>query len=616
LSFASLHFKPFQINSKLQPHASLFFNPATLLPSYPATLYPLFRDAARPGVTFQLLGRIPPANFFLPLQKTYYSLSMKNLFSVLALCLSLTFIGCIEEEPKDVTAPEVTMTLPTASFHKGNVVIQASATDDKAIAVMEIYVDGTQVHSENANEIEYSLDTKSFADGARAIKVVARDKGGNEGSAEQSIAVMNYVVTLKLALNNHDPLTVHYFYLVDDANTVVDEPKLVSSTTTEIKFNTPDNHTAEKKYSLVYFKRTDSAFGAQPTNDLYVVPGYTQGTYNETVGYPRSTAVMGHYTVNFQNFPSPLLVGYHTEIAGVFPEQRTTPLIIGYDKAAPTAFVAARPDASAPPVYKNFSGLTDAGSTTVTPADFTPMNGVTVPSDPSVTYTFSFVHGHKGTSDLNAFRPVWIHNPPVVQPVKNEFQMYYPGNQFPLYNSGMIESQSAYGDTYVSLLSTPPTAMKRLTARVTSATKTNNVFSITTTGTFDVLLLSGQTNVQGGASTRWHLEVPAQSSITYTLPPVPAQLVSMYNVSTGAWTNNLGAQLHEFSGVAGYDAYHEQTYKNAPAAYENNAWMRHSPEYLIHYQSFPLPNGRVRSTPFDAETYFSRDGLMRGLLRR
>ena len=34
--------------------------------------------------------------------------------------------------------------------------------------------------------------------------------------------------------------------------------------------------------------------------------------------------------------------------------------------------------------------------------------------------------------------------------------------------------------------------------------------------------------------------------------------------------------------------------------------MRHSPEYLIHYQSFPLPNGRVTSNPFEAENYFSK----------
>jgi hypothetical protein len=521
------------------------------------------------------------------------------------LCLAAVLVSSCDDDqkPKNTIAPEITLTAPTlADFYQDDLLVQASATDDEAVTSLEAFIDETLIDSQTNGPINIVINTGQFEDGVHTLKIVAKDAAGNEAKVEKAITLLNYVIKLKLVVNKPLPNTEYFYYLLDESGAVVDGDVVQAvATSTEVKFSTPANHTASKKYAVGFFEHQAADENWPSQNRFYIVPGYTQGEYNESIGFReivRSDG--GSHTINLANFSGPVVAAFHTENWGGFP-LLTNSLFLGLDKNGANAYVAVMPDYNAAPRYKLLTGLTTGGTTTLSPDDFTPMNGVAIPGSDNSLYTFSFVYGMKTADSHIDPRIIWAYNIAGILPNKKEFQMYYPGSYYPQYYSGLEEVLPDHYDQYFSFSPTPPTEFKRVDGRVISVAQADDIFNIKTEGTYDLLELHGGHNSTDGVSINylWTIALPADNELTYKLPAVPQQLIDMFGIPPSTeWITPVEVILNDYSGVTGYDDYFKETYANAPAEDPNYiSWKIHSNEWLLRSENFGEPGGRLRHQP-------------------
>jgi hypothetical protein len=92
----------------------------------------------------------------------------------------------------DTQPPVVTITAPAAGASvAGSVAVQATATDDVAVARVDFYVDGVLRASDTAAPYGWSFDTTLYTNGAHTLTVKAVDPTGNVGQASESVTVNN-----------------------------------------------------------------------------------------------------------------------------------------------------------------------------------------------------------------------------------------------------------------------------------------------------------------------------------------------------------------------------------------------------------------------------------------
>jgi thermitase len=89
----------------------------------------------------------------------------------------------------DSTAPVVNILSPSAgTVLKGNVSIQASASDNVGVISMTLYVDGVAKASSSSGSINYTLNSRKLASGAHTIRVDAKDATGNVGTSSIQVS--------------------------------------------------------------------------------------------------------------------------------------------------------------------------------------------------------------------------------------------------------------------------------------------------------------------------------------------------------------------------------------------------------------------------------------------
>jgi hypothetical protein len=96
----------------------------------------------------------------------------------------------VNNPPADITPPTIELTTPlTGSTVSGSVTIAASAWDNKSLATVQIYLDGTPLDAPlTAAPYQLTWDTRTVADGGHTLSAAALDSTGNVGSSG-SIAV-------------------------------------------------------------------------------------------------------------------------------------------------------------------------------------------------------------------------------------------------------------------------------------------------------------------------------------------------------------------------------------------------------------------------------------------
>jgi hypothetical protein len=96
----------------------------------------------------------------------------------------------VTETLRDSAAPLVELAELAASVEAGHSMpIHAQATDNEAVTVMRLAVDGRQVTEVYGPSVEYAWDTSDVPVGTYAILVEAQDAAGNVGQAKRTVTV-------------------------------------------------------------------------------------------------------------------------------------------------------------------------------------------------------------------------------------------------------------------------------------------------------------------------------------------------------------------------------------------------------------------------------------------
>ncbi|UFS69120.1 Ig-like domain-containing protein [Geomonas sp. RF6] len=93
----------------------------------------------------------------------------------------------------DTVKPAVSVVAPTAPL-SGMVALSASATDNTAVAAIELQLDGAVILTGNQSPVSYTLDSSAVANGSHQLCAKAYDVAGNAGDACVSLFVNNPVV--------------------------------------------------------------------------------------------------------------------------------------------------------------------------------------------------------------------------------------------------------------------------------------------------------------------------------------------------------------------------------------------------------------------------------------
>ena len=84
----------------------------------------------------------------------------------------------------DTTAPTTAITSPaTGATLSGSVTVQATASDDRAVAKVEFYLDNVLQFTDTTASYAWTWDTKTAANGPHTLTTTAYDAAGNAGSS-------------------------------------------------------------------------------------------------------------------------------------------------------------------------------------------------------------------------------------------------------------------------------------------------------------------------------------------------------------------------------------------------------------------------------------------------
>lgn len=101
----------------------------------------------------------------------------------------------------DTTPPQVSLTSPSAGATLSGIVnINATATDNVAVAKVEFYIDASLVSSDTTSPYTYIWDTAGFSNGSHTLKVVAYDASSNTNNQQISVTVNNQASGQKLPI--------------------------------------------------------------------------------------------------------------------------------------------------------------------------------------------------------------------------------------------------------------------------------------------------------------------------------------------------------------------------------------------------------------------------------
>jgi len=83
----------------------------------------------------------------------------------------------------DTTPPSVSITSPTAGATlNGLVTIGVKATDNIAVALITLSVDGAVVATTNNSQLSYKWNTNKLKSGSHTISAIAKDTSGNQAT--------------------------------------------------------------------------------------------------------------------------------------------------------------------------------------------------------------------------------------------------------------------------------------------------------------------------------------------------------------------------------------------------------------------------------------------------
>lgn len=502
----------------------------------------------------------------------------------------------------DKKAPQVTLTSPSAQpFVKSTIKIEGSVADESTLESIKIYVGDVLLTTlTNTNSFSFDWDTKAVADGSHTIRVSATDSHGNEASATAQVKVFNYFITLNV-VNPSVPPHVKVWYLISKYDGTLIQAKPYVTGEVKIRFETPDDYNADELYVFSTFQHIGKHLGNIAQTQYMAEAGFRSGDSNVspryTYGTSSSTNVLGYHKLKIENVPT----YQHLYMNGANMWSTTTQSnaividfgLYDFNNNNLKPYVSLLRNADEAPRYKNFTGLQIGGTTTTNFDDFAPMVGNKINALPDVSYTYDFIYGVTA-SNYNETNPLWNYNS--YFNLSKAHYLYHPSGAFPEYIFTAQEGIPNENHFFLQVGTEAPTAVLRNDGTINSFTRQNRTLTLTTSGVYDMLALSGSLNqTVSGEQTifYWSVQFPEGTSHAITLPELPTALAA-YNFPDLATVTFSNANFIDYSGFTGY-----QQVKNFPIANPGVSLYAASKNLVSKSVMLSNPGGRMNTDLFE-----------------
>lgn len=334
-----------------------------------------------------------------------------------------------ENEPKDITAPEVSFTNLTAGTEiRNTVTISLDAKDNKGIDKIEIFVDGNLIATITEAPFEISWDSNTVPDGSHTVKVVVTDKSGNNVEKEITIVVKNILVSIDFAsdqlYSSQNYSERGFVFLSDETGKIITSAEYNNGQHLELKST---SFNGNKFYLTEVFLSNDISDGNSVR--LWTFADVERGKWMVPHEQDEDETYAGEATLNFSNAASlAQYYGYSNGWDEAYANQSSTSSVVRIKKTPSKLYVVRYSEGGNPaPRYQLYSNIVVGPNAINLGAVVYPLTKVTssVPAgaDASVElkgylvandYTEPYRLGYFGSD-------------------QNNLDIYYPGSTFPSY---------------------------------------------------------------------------------------------------------------------------------------------------------------------------------------
>lgn len=494
--------------------------------------------------------------------------------SLIVTLFTLIIFSCDDSDEPDTKAPEIVVESPTENQRVARTItIAATAEDrDKDVAI-QAFLDGNLLQESTDGVINVQVDTKTLTEGVHTVKLTAVDKAENASEIEYNIEVRNTLFKAQISSNYADEFTKIYFALSKNDGTVISVNEVVNGGS--ITIPTPADFNPDSTFALTeyfYYYDANANYTTVVRNTL-VSAGLTAGEF-QTAEYRTLLPIIGSHHINVTDVPTQYHLAAVTgknlsSPVGYFGDVGTITTDLDMTSGTSDLFFYFRQTDEPGQVYKYISSIENGGST-----EF-PLTGL--PQMPKADVTAKDVNGsfHCNVTTDASNNHLFLYSDEGVFD-NGKFPVYYPGTIYPKYVfdlSYQIGNNFHYNHTSGTI---PPNAFSYVNAAVSNVNYVNRQVKVTSTGTFDIMTITGGGVVFEANSTLvdfYNVSFPNGTKNKVVIPNTPTAIADLGFRSPATFTfTNLS--LFDYAGLS--DANDYQT----KIVFSADKMPRHERDYI------------------------------------
>lgn len=420
-----------------------------------------------------------------------------------------------DQEPNDTTVPQIAFSdLTDGQTVWSTVTATVTASDDKGLEKIEVFVDGTLLTTLTAEPFTTSWNTSSASDGRHTIKAVATDKNGNTADKSITVTVQNTLVTINISADQLAAGERGFVFLSGLDGKVLTATEYQNGQELTLK---ADGY-KEKEFFLteVFIQASNSVSARTYTN---IARGNSWVLADLSLGDIAPPPDAGYATFNFTNAQQGdygiLTNGSSSSISAGLPTESTMVL----SKNPSKLYVVKMGDDQIPVAYNLFPNITAGSTSTINLATISkPFTTGSTPLPDGITFISMDIIGYPTAGDYSepyvVARSFWDAGPDPV-PAGQTLDYFYPGNAFPSYWLTLSYEGPKFA-VYRNIWGST-TATADLIAYDASFSFANNALTYSLSGEMDVTAIYFD-----NGSTYW----------TYFLAPGTKQVIPSFEIPT------------------------------------------------------------------------------------
>jgi hypothetical protein len=447
---------------------------------------------------------------------------------VLSLCL---IISCNDEEIPDTSAPNIIIESPTENQRVARTLtVVATAEDVDPQLSMQAFLDGTLLTEHTGLELTADIDTKVLTEGNHTLKITATDKAQNTSEKEVTFEVRNTLFKVKVSSNYVPEFTKIWFALSKNDGSLIAVNEVENGATMTVPTPADFNPDSTFVFSYYFHLFQDGSYSTLVRN-MNVYAGMNAGEFN-IAEFPPFRPSVGTHKVEVTDIPAENYFAgiYGTNAGATYGNFGNTGMISrDFNLNSNTSDLYFRLDKEgSTPVYKYVPTIQIGGSTKFSAIGLPEMKKASVTTKDAVGSYNYYVYNDDHSKQFTLYYKDGSFS-------DGKMPVYYPEGVYPQYVYYLTYQGS---NSYINQIrgATPPTAFQYLAASVSNVNYSNQKLKVTSTGSFDILSISGASSQISNNSfilDAYSVNFPNSNKKQVTIPQTPALLSEQGFIAPG-----------------------------------------------------------------------------------